>query len=785
MERIHMHSIKRYFILLPELFILLYLLFKVFTASNTNIVFEANAFFDNARNYDFIEHDDRSIRFNKNSGQKDIDVYTYEFALPSGAYDVAAEYASADSKSYIQFRSQIKESTSLFEDLYLDDVHNTVHGRLYIPIFSSVDDFQLYIHYDGPGELTLYRVTLTPRPVYRLMQFIGTLIFFFVIDAILFILFYKEGEELSEKVLYNKRLIVLSGTLIFSCLPLFAPFLYYGHDLLFHLNRIDAIATAMREHMIPIRIQREMLNSFGYESPLFYCDIFLYPVAFLYEYGYLPMRLSYQIYVLLINALTLYTSFRCMKVISKDEDMALTGCVLYTLCIYRIETVYLRAALGEYTAMAFLPLVVEGVYRIYSEKENQISDWMPLAFGMTGLLQCHIPTLEMCTIYLAGFVLVMIRKMTFGRFFSFVKAAIVAVLMGAWFLIPMLDSIFSLHPILLDKSFRIQHTGAYITQIFALFPGGGTGAGADTYGDMPLGIGGGLIAVFFIALFYQMKRKTERSADIGEEPRFHVMTISFAIALLAIWMSTCYFPIDTISRALIGRADFIVSLLESIETLYRYLSIASIMLTVTAVSVLPLIRKRNRKSFRIIMIVIVILLMITDTDFYTNFITNIRGLRAINQSNEDRMFVSSADYDLELFMFEQAKDPSVITQGDIDCVYSRTEAGYKLYCKNMSGDGYVILPLFDFGNYHAYDTDTGEELRLDTASDQHMRVRIAIPEGFDGDILIRYAPPVYWHIADYVSLTIVFLMIVILAYNTYRNKRALKKAETEGISIVD
>ncbi|MEI3526383.1 MAG: hypothetical protein V8Q27_09855 [Eubacteriales bacterium] len=61
---------------------------------------------------------------------------------------------------------------------------------------------------------------------------------------------------------------------------------------------------------------------------------------------------------------------------------------------------YTRAALGEYSAMAFLPLALYGFCSIFSDYSGK-KNWMALAMGVTGLLETHMLSTEMAAM-LAG-----------------------------------------------------------------------------------------------------------------------------------------------------------------------------------------------------------------------------------------------------------------------------------------------------------------------------------------------------------------------------------------------
>lgn len=779
-------------ILLIEILILACLMIKALIGGETSLSFLGEAFFDNIRDYETMVEDgtDLVIMSMPKEQQADLEhgvnIYSYEFALRSGAYLITIDYESEggdpmeymlSTNGYIGIRSKQKESTARYEELYMDDSHCQVSGRLYIPAFSSLNDLQLFIHYDGPGNLRIKSVSIAEKRVYRFMQALGFLLCFIIFDIIYYFLFSPLFRESKINIISKGRartMLVAIATVTFASAPFFMGYLFRGHDILYHLNRIEAIAAAMRYHRLPVRIQSDVLLGFGYSLPLYYCDIFLYPAAFLFEYCMLPLRMCYQIYGISINVLTAYASYRCCRTIFKDRDMAAIGMFLYSLSLYCLTNVHLRAALGEYTAYAFLPLALEGVYRIYTAEKIKTGDWLPLSMGMMGMLQSHLVTAMIAAFFIFIFVIAMIRKLSISRILAFAEAAAAVLLLTAWFFVPMLESLVLLKPVVTDISSRIQWTGAYLLQIFQLLPGGyGTSVPGMT-GDMPLGIGGGLTVGFFLLVLYYLTRNIGKERD-NECRNAKVMNVCFALGVIAIWMSTAYFPRDLIARILIGRFDTTRSMLEVMETVWRHLSLGTLLISVAVVALLYVLRERNRKVYIAVVAAITFFTIISDMSFYRDFTYECPQDPYIEMNNDEKAYLDmSADYDLEWGMTRQIMDNYVITDGtDIEVIsYGNDGADRVMECENPGEAGDAIVPLFDFAHYHAYDTATGNELNV-KRSDVHTRLAVEIPGGYHGSIRIIYLPPMYWHIMEIISL-ISWMGLLVYWIMTMRKKHAEK-----------
>ena len=71
---------------------------------------------------------------------------------------------------------------------------------------------------------------------------------------------------------------------------------YYGHDGLFHINRLEGIVKAFEDGQFLTKVYPYTNNGYGYAVSLFYCDLWLYPFALIYKMG-VPLIVSYIIMI--------------------------------------------------------------------------------------------------------------------------------------------------------------------------------------------------------------------------------------------------------------------------------------------------------------------------------------------------------------------------------------------------------------------------------------------------------------------------------------------------------
>lgn len=242
----------------------------------------------------------------------------------------------------------------------------------------------------------------------------------------------------------HPRLSFLAVSLITAgifCFPyLIRDLLPVEHDTFFHLSRIEGLAQSIRNGDYLPALYSYKNGGFGYASPLFYCDVLLYPYALLYLAG-MPLTICYKLMIFADTWLGAWTMMLCTYRISDSVTAAMLSGIGITFANYRITDVYVRGAVGEVQAFVFLPLVIEGMYAVlYEEKTN---DWYILTIGLAGVLCSHnitfLMTVVLCIIlFLSGWK--HIQKKTF----LYTAAAVfTAFLLTVFFSLPMEEQLHS------------------------------------------------------------------------------------------------------------------------------------------------------------------------------------------------------------------------------------------------------------------------------------------------------------------------------------------------------
>lgn len=243
-------------------------------------------------------------------------------------------------------------------------------------------------------------------------------------------------NAMNKKIKNKKVIIYLIILTIISTLPIFfIESLPYGGDLNFHLKRIEAIVTNIKNGMFGYPIYYNYLNNYGYASKIFYPDIFLYIPAFLNVIGFNLFN-SYKIFLFMIKLFSLITMYISIKGITQNKYTQLISVTLYAFSSYAFIDMFERGALAETLTIIFVPLVIRGIYEIYY---GNLEKYYFLPIGIIGILFSHIISLYIIIIFLFIFMIINVKKICKKKLYTIIKSIIIVLLIGSHFLFPLLE----------------------------------------------------------------------------------------------------------------------------------------------------------------------------------------------------------------------------------------------------------------------------------------------------------------------------------------------------------
>lgn len=681
------------------------------------------------------------------------------FSLNPGVYCYYVDYDAEDNEvNKVNIHSNGDIYKELMEnELSLYSGKNDTFCQVYVTNKLNADQVNITVDYYGTGKLTIRDIRLVRTTGAERMLFVILLLLSGIVDALVMLYVYlgKYTLPLEKKLVY----FGIPSLAILSSLPLFVDYIMTGADLGFHLLRIEFLAQSLAQGIFPTRVEPMWLYGHGYANSLFYCDTFLVIPAVLRLIGF-PITASYGGYIFLVNLATAVIAYISFKGIFRDRITGMFGSMLYTLAPYRIYNIYNRSAVGEYTAMTFLPLLCYGFYLIFTEdteKKEYRRYWLLPVLGFSGIIQSHVLSCEIAGVFTILLCLLCIKKVFRGRtFVELVKVVVGTVLANIWFLLPMLDMM------LADQYRYSNNTGMYIqdrgvlgAQIFFTMQNAGNNSRFQEYGmtgTEPIYVG---VAVLLGIIVYFAIRRQEKEND-----RVHdkAALISFVLGMIAILVSTYYFPWDACKD--------INSVTELLTTMIQFptrlTTIAAIAMTLVACTAGYWMQKRKESVLKTVFFLAMCGTCVCFSMFQTNDLLQTKETpwRIYSMSSMGHSGILGAEYlplDVDWnFYYHDAWPSEGVTvenfeKENLDTLTTVTTLG-------ETGEYYIDLPMLLYKGYQAKDVATGERFVVTKGENGH--VRAILPAGYQGTVRVWYSGMWYWRVAEAVSLLFWVTVIV-------------------------
>ena len=698
---------------------------------------------------------------------------TPELKLTKGSYIVYLNYYASNPGNTISVSSatlapmHIRSTPATLSPYVQSAVLNFEIGQ-------STDDLVLNMHFQGQGTFEILGLSIHQTTTAAKTTLIYTLTFCLTLT----LGYYIYCRDLP------KRQIAFCLCLITLCAsyPLFMDYLIGGHDLPFHLLRIDALKLGLEQGVFPVKIHPYLANDYGYATGVFYGDMLLYFTALLRILG-LSVQTAYQYFVFVINLGTTLISYFCFKKLFNSEKIGLLGSLLYTLSIYRLLNVYTRAAVGEYCAMMFLPLIFLGLYQIFTMTNSK--SWWKLtilpALGLTGIIQSHILSCEMVALFIL-LTCVIFFKRTFKPyiFLCLSGTVLLTLLLNVGFLVPFLDYYFTEKFIINSDQWStasVQSLGLFFTQIFAIFPKGTGGTWATLSGianEFGPTIGLPLIIGLLLFIYYWLIAKKEEK----QGNTFYLGLLGFLYGSGAIFLSTYHFPYDSIAAS----GELGKTLVSSLQFPWRFLSLATLFLTICTCFSLKegfklLLSKKNQSENALNMtrtisiLVISLTTIISSAWYYQSYLLSSNPYRVYETYELPSTQLCTCEYLPEDTLLNDIVE-NRYNASDSVMITDIRKLGTSLTCQitNTGEDGFAEFPLMLYKGYVAKPLDSNERLPISAGYNNSLRVEI--PSGFSGSLQISFREPIYWRIAEIVSaLTLLTLTTLSIFRHIKKNSK--------------
>ncbi len=677
-------------------------------------------------------------------------VMTLNFGhLDSGTYFARVSY-DTDNMQRLTFTANIPEYVQV-NDIVLDK--DLKEETFYINLTNPVDDFTINVFYLG-GSYTFNNLSLYPSRIGAVRGIVAVFLLFSAIEFCLFI--YHRYPDKRKKLFY---------TLLISFIA-FLPFLVWGikpgHDYPYHFLRIDSIAQELKCGHFPVYMQPIWVEGYGSPVSLYYGDLLLYIPALLRIVGF-SFNTALKIFTLLITVCTTIFAHSAFQRLFKKEKVSWILTLVYVCAPYRMIDVYVRCAIGEYLVFMFLPLVISGLYGIYTDTAEDRRDWkntLLLAGGMAGIICSHVLSTEMIGVMLVIVALVLFRKTFKARTLRLILLSIVhCLVLSLFFLVPFLDSYVSnntvINNLVSEQTAAIQDTGVYVGQNFIFFQDIFS-SGQNLDGDrMNLSIGIILIFTVVAAIYLIVRKKYNKR-----------ILLYLSMTILSLVLASNLFPWDDLAYY-----TKIGNLLAQIQFPWRWLLFA------TAFAVLLLgeimvyaddnILQEKRTAATIACVIICALSLFETTRFASNYTSeskrkyhyNIYEMMVSEQSPKEYL---PYGVELEDLTHEtSAKGAKVLEQ-------SREGSSMDLVVRTKDKEGVVSVPIFYYKGYQVRD-EAGNALEVTPGDNKEITFKV--PAKYEGKIHVAFEAPWYWTAAQVTSLVYLLLLCCISKIRSVKEKK--------------
>lgn len=249
---------------------------------------------------------------------------------------------------------------------------------------------------------------------------------------------------------YQRTTLIMLSLLLISIISsvpfVFFNKIYFQHDYVFHISRLEAYFESIKQLNFFPNIFYQLGHGGGYATDLFYPSILLLPYALIRLCG-INMSHSFMVFYFLMNLFIAYSSYSLGYYLFKNIRSGILLSTVYTLSTYRFHDAVIRGAIGELFGFIFIPIALIGLHSIlYGNKKK----WYLLTLSMSLLIISHLLSAFMLFFFIVFFSIV--KFVSSKNWQDSIKRFIVLCISGFWSL---LLSLWHILPIMEQSSHMV------------------------------------------------------------------------------------------------------------------------------------------------------------------------------------------------------------------------------------------------------------------------------------------------------------------------------------------
>lgn len=336
----------------------------------------------------------------------------------------------------------------------------------------------------------------------------------------------NEGiKQLKENKWIHYLIIIIIGIIL--SMPLNQIQIRDTHDGSLHMLRLVGTKETLEIGQFPPLINQNYCNGVGYAMNLFYPPIVTY-IPLLIKLLTPTYMLALKFYGAICIILSGIAMYQFVYQVTKKRAIALFSAIFYLIAPYKLANVYKRFAIGEFTAMVFIPLVFLGLYNLFNQDKKK---HYYIAIGAIGLMLSHTVTTLYTALFCIIYILFHIDKL---KDKEVIKKCIIngifILLVSMLFWMPLLEAThYAKYTIMDDKTMRTN--GKFAAQNVISFSQLFKDMGEENGTTFIIGIP--TILVIILTLFVVKKVNNKYN-------EYYLLSIIFA--LISLFMASKFFP---------------------------------------------------------------------------------------------------------------------------------------------------------------------------------------------------------------------------------------------------
>ena len=335
----------------------------------------------------------------------------------------------------------------------------------------------------------------------------------------------KGIKQLKENKWIHYLIIIIIGIIL--SVPLSQIQIRDTHDGSLHMLRLLGTKETLEIGQFPPLINQNYCNGAGYAMNIFYPPIVTYiPLLIkLFTPTYMLALKYYGAICIILSGITMY---EFVYQITKKRTIALFSAIFYLVAPYKLANIYKRFAIGEFTAMVFIPLVFLGLYNLFNQDKKK---HYYIAIGAIGLMLSHTVTTLYTALFCIIYILFNIEKL---KNKEIIKKCIINVifilLVTMLFWMPLLETThYAKYTIMDDKTMRTN--GNFVSENVISFSQLFKDKGEENGTTFIIGFPTILVIICTIFVFRKIDNKYKE---------YYLLSIIFA--LISLFMVSKFFP---------------------------------------------------------------------------------------------------------------------------------------------------------------------------------------------------------------------------------------------------